>query len=443
MLATATAPADVSPDDLETPVAADEGDPSREEGQQLAALLTRAGYAAWSFVGILVAGWIVLLVLSRFRILLAPLVLATVLLYVLNPVVNRLHSMGVHRIVGSLLAFSLLIGSIVLLGFIVAPSITDQARELSNDFPAIYEKSAADIEGIVGDLGFGSADLWSYDELQDYLNDPEVQDRFFSAALDRLGEVTTGLLEAILVFLIAPVVAFYILIDLPRVREQTESLIPDAHRPEVIHVSRQLGTAVGGFLRGQVIVALIVGVMTSVGFLFIGLKFWLIIGMIAGFLNIIPFVGPWVGGALGVTVGLVTADLKTAVLAAVVALFVQQIDNNLISPTVLRATVRLHPAVVLLVLVLGGGIGGLWGVLLAVPVTAALKIVAGHLWRTRVLGQSWDEARDALIEESPTRQPLLIRFRSLVLRQGVEAEEVAQPDPGDGEPVDEGATLGE
>jgi hypothetical protein len=101
-------------------------------------------------------------------------------------------------------------------------------------------------------------------------------------------------------------------------------------------------------------------------------------------------------------VGLVTGSVTTALWAAVVALAVQQIDNNFVSPTVLRATVRLHPAVVILVLILGGAIGGLWGVLLAVPVTASIKIVAGHMWRTRVLGQSWEEASDALIESRPS-----------------------------------------
>lgn len=412
------------------------------EGRNLAALLTRAGIAAWSFVGVLVTLWAVLFVLGRFRILLAPVVLATALIYVLNPIVNRVHEMGVHRIIGSFVAFSALIGSLVLLGFLIAPSVTDQARELSDDFPTIYEDTALEIEGIINDLGFGSAELWSYEELQDYLNDPEVQDRFFSAALDRLGQVTSGLLEAILVFLVAPVVAFYMLIDLPRVREQVELLIPEAHRPEVVHVSRQLGTAVGGFLRGQVIVAIIVGLMTSIGFRLIDLKFWLIIGMIAGFLNIIPFVGPWVGGALGVIVGLVTADVETAVAAAVVALVVQQIDNNFVSPTVLRATVRLHPAVVLLVLILGGGIGGLWGVLLAVPVTASLKILAGHLWRTRVLGQSWEQARDALIEESP-RADLLARLRrGPFVRRAQPGAEADSPDGDDEEPASSDSSLG-
>jgi predicted PurR-regulated permease PerM len=166
------------------------------------------------------------------------------------------------------------------------------------------------------------------------------------------------------------------------------------------------------------VVAFIVGVMTSIGFWIIDLPFWLLIGMISGFFNIIPFVGPWVAGALGALAGLTSGDPSKALWAALVALIVQQIDNNFVSPVVLRATVRLHPATVLLALFAGGAVGGLFGVLMAVPTVAVIKIISGHLWRTRVLGQSWDEAREALIDDEPTREMVLTRFRD-----GDEADE--------------------
>ncbi len=381
------------------------------EERHLPDLITRVGITAWSLVGVIVLLGALVWMARWFRVVLAPVVLAVALIYVLNPLVSRLAAWHLPRIVAAFLAFLVLTGVLVLLGFLVVPSVSDQARSLGTDFPQIYEDSTAEIEDLVAHFGFGDVDLWSYDRLQDFIHDPERQDQVLSAVWGNIGAVTSGLFEAILVFFVAPVVAFYVLIDLPRVREEAVGLVPQRHRAEVIHVTRRLGGAVGGFLRGQILVALIVGVLTSSGFWLIGLKFWLIIGMTAGFLNIIPFVGPWAGGAMGVLVGLVTADLTTAIWAAVVALVVQQIDNNFVSPTVLRATVRLHPAVVILVLILGGATGGLWGVLLAVPLTAALKILAGHLWRTRVLGNSWEEAIESIIEESEPPEPLLSQIR--------------------------------
>jgi len=376
--------------------------------------------------------------MGKAQILIAPVVLSVALIYVLNPIVHRLEMMGVPRLLGGFIAFLVLIGMLVLIGFLVVPSLRDQAAEFNTDLPTLYENTAEQLEGLLDNFGFSNVSLPSYDEVQEFIDDPDNQDRFISAITERLGAVTSGILEAILVFFIAPVIAFYVLIDLPRIRDETEELIPAANREEVVHVGRNLGHAVGGFLRGQVLVAVIVGVLTSVGFAIIGLKFWLIIGMTAGFLNIIPFVGPWVGGGLGFMVGLFDGDISKALAAALVALIVQQIDNNFVSPTVLRATVRLHPAVVILVLLLGGAVGGLWGVLLAVPVTASVKIVAGHLWRTRILGQSWEEASDALILEGDERTTLLRRLRRAADFELADDDERGGPAVGGDESADSG-----
>lgn len=375
----------------------------------LGGLVTRIGVTTWSLLGLLLLLYAALWVVIQLEVLLGPVVLAVALIYVLNPIVHRLVRWGAPRWLAVLASFVSLVAGIVLLGFLVIPSISNQASELASDFPNIFDDSAVELEDTLDSLGF-SVDLWDYEQLQAFFDDPDNQDALVSAVTDRLGAVTSGIFEAILVFFVAPVIAFYILLDLPRIADESVALVPQRAQEEMVHVSRSVGSAVGGFLRGQVLVALIVGVLTSVGFLIIDLEFWLIIGMIAGVLNIVPFVGPWVGGGLGFMVGLVTDSPTTAILAAVVALIVQQIDNNFVSPQVLRATVHLHPAVVILVLILGGAIAGLWGVLLAVPVTAGVKIVVGHLWRTRVLGQSWTEAADAMIRPH-TRPDTLDRIR--------------------------------
>ncbi|MGI8822799.1 MAG: AI-2E family transporter [Acidimicrobiia bacterium] len=390
------------------------GAPGPEEVEtrqvRMAVALTRTGVAAWSIVGILVLLWAMVWMLGKVHILVAPIVLAVAVIYLLNPVIVRLQTRGIPRPIGAIVALVGFVGVLVLLVWLIIPNVADQAQGLGSDFPLLYEDTAGQIEELIERIGI-TVDLWSYEEMQQFVSDPDNQDQFLSAALARLGQVTSGLLEAILVFVVAPVIALYLLLDLPRVRQETVSLIPPTYRDETVYVSRQVGGVVGGFLRGQLLVALIVGTMMSFGFWLIGLEFWLILGMLSGFLNIIPFVGPWVGGALGFLVGLVTDSVGTGLWAGVVAIVVQQIDNHLVSPTVMRATVRLHPAVVVLVLILGGALDGIIGVLLAVPVTAGLKVVVGHLWRTRVLGQSWEEATEALIEHPQPPPPLRERLR--------------------------------
>ena len=254
----------------------------------------------------------------------------------------------------------MLLGILTAIGFVVIPSLADQGRDLAADFPQIYDDLVTDIEDLAGKVGLNDVEIPRYEELRTEIN--ESSNDFFSSQLDRITDITLSVLEALFLVVLAPVVAFYVLLDLPSLRQKMVDLIPVHHRDEAAHVGRQLGTALGGFLRGQLLVAVIVGVMSSVGFWLIDLPFWLLIGLIAGFLNIIPFVGPWVGGILGVAVALATSDLQTAVWAGLVALIVQQIDNHFVSPTVLRATVRIHPALIILGLLAGATIGGFWGV---------------------------------------------------------------------------------
>jgi predicted PurR-regulated permease PerM len=133
--------------------------------------------------------------------------------------------------------------------------------------------------------------------------------------------------------------------------------------------------------------------------------------MIAGVFNMIPLIGPWIGAIPGIAVALATKDVKTAVLVAVVMLVVQQIDNHLITPTVMRRAVQLHPAAVMMALLAWGTLGGFLGLLLAVPLTATIKIVGGHLWRKWVMGVSvpgldrpYEDRRQPSHEDVPDSQ---------------------------------------
>ena len=388
--------------------------------------IRRVGVVAWSLLGTLLLLGAALWLVLQVWIVIPPIVFAIAIIYIINPIVSRLHRRGLARWIGSCLSYLVLMGALTLVGFLVFPSIADQGQELADNFPTIYDDLVVDLENMAGKVGLTQVDLPSFDELQDSLGDGD----FFTDRLGRITDITLGVLETLLLVILGPVVAFYVLLDLPTMRRKTLELIPERHRSEVVHVSRQLGTAVGGFLRGQLFVALIVGVMTSVGFWAVGLPFWLLIGMIAGFLNIIPFVGPWVGGALGVLVALATRDVQTALWAALVALIVQQIDNHFVSPTVLRATVRLHPASIVLGLIAGASIAGFWGVLMTVPVMASVKIIAGHLWRTRVLGQSWEEVAEALIDENPTGETFLTRMRRADEDEDVDGADAGEAEPG-------------
>jgi predicted PurR-regulated permease PerM len=373
-------------------------EPRREE--DLGAVVRRLGIFSWSLIGVLILAALGFWIIDKGRIIFAPLLLAVVIVFVLNPLVTWFHRRGVPRILGAMLGFLAFFAAIALIVIVVAPDMVAQAESLVDRFPTIFDDTAAQLRNVLADFGFKNVAVWNYQDMVNYLNDPANRDTLVDLFTANFGSVAAGVFEFVLVFLIGPVLAFYFLVDLPSTGRRAIGIFPPDRQDEAIHVGRQLNTALGGFLRGQLVVALIVGSMLSLGYWLIGLEFWLLIGLIGGILNIVPFLGPWIGGALGVIVALTTGDFGTVVWAVLVAVIVQQIDNNFVSPTVLQATVRLHPTVTLLVLVLGGALAGVWGVIIAVPLTASLKILVGHWWRTRVLGQTWQEASDAMFTPS-------------------------------------------
>lgn len=370
-----------------------------ETDNDFGSIVRRVGIFSWSVLGVMLLIVAAFYVVVRGRIVLAPLLLAVVIIFVLNPIVSALANRGVPRLFGAIIGFLVFFSALGLLVAVLYPDIRTQAEEFFNEFPMLWNQSATDIENLLASFGFESVVIIDYDGLLDYVNDPQNRDTLMSLLFDQLGAVTSGIFEFILIFLVGPVIAFYFLIDLPSVSKRVLEVFPERRKDEALHVGRQLNTAIGGFLRGQLVVAIIVGVMLSFGYWAIGLEFWLLIGLVGGMLNIVPFLGPWVGGFLGVLVAVATADVPTAIWAVVIAVIVQQIDNNFVSPSVLRATVRLHPAVTLLSLILGGTLAGIWGVVIAVPLVASIKILLGHWWRTRVLSQTWEEASDAMFEE--------------------------------------------
>jgi len=203
--------------------------------------------------------------------------------------------------------------------------------------------------------------------------------------LTGLRSVTNSVISGLIIIVLGPVMAFYLLVDLPRLRRGAMALIPPGRREEIKGLMDRIGTAVGGFFRGQLLVALFVGVASSIGLWAIGLPYWLLVGMVAGIFNLVPLVGPFIGGGLAVIIALVSGEPLKAVWAALVLLAVQQIDNHLISPNVMGRTVQLHPVVVMLALLVGASFAGLFGMLVVVPLVAMAKIIFLFIWSKYVV----------------------------------------------------------
>ncbi len=378
--------------------------------------LTRVGIAAWSIVGVFLVIAIVVWLVIQAKIIVIPVVFAFAIVYLLNPLVTRLQRHRVGRILGTavgyLVVFVLLLG----VGSAIAPNLGSQSTQLVEQVPLIYARVTDWVANTAASLGIGGVQILSFDDLLALVAEPGF---VFSQGVQEFAGTAFGLAIGLLgtlgLVVLSPVIGFYILVDLPRLRGVVANLLPERAREETLHVADRLGRALGGFVRGQLLAATVVAVLSMVGYRIVGLELWLVVGLIAGLLNMVPLVGPWIGGATAIGAALVSGRLGLVVAVGVVALVVQQLDNHIVSPLVLRATVKLHPALIILSLIVGGSVAGLLGVVLAVPLTAVVKVIASHLWRTRVLGEPWREAVEAIIEEpeiTRTGEILVERIRA-------------------------------
>ncbi|MEA3056357.1 MAG: hypothetical protein QOD30_1789 [Actinomycetota bacterium] len=358
--------------------------------------IRRAGSVAWAIVGMAallglagLAAWFV-------RVIWPPLILAGAIVFILNPVVTRAQHHGIPRVLATVLSYLCVVLLLAMSALLVYPLARDQAKQLGDDWPDIRH----DLQHRLDDLAEES-DSWpikvpTWQEFEDEFGSGKGKhaDDTIAERVARVRDIGARIFHVAIIFILAPIIAFYLLVDLPRLRRIMRGLIPKQSEREVLVVAHRLNRAIGGFFRGQLLVALIVGVMVSIGLFVIGLPFWILVGMVAGLFNLIPLIGPWIGAVPGVIIALTTRDVGTAVWVAVIMGAAQQIDNHFISPIVMQRVVKLHPAAVMLALLAGGTIGGFFGLLLAVPAAAVLKIVVGHLWHTYVLGEPYDaEAR--------------------------------------------------
>jgi predicted PurR-regulated permease PerM len=360
--------------------------------------------ASWALIGVAILIAITGYLLYKIRVIFPPLILATLIVFILNPFVTRLENRGVNRILGTLLTYVVSLGIFVLILIITVPYVSDQIDKYSERWPEFREETVESINNFADDLnerfGFeinttqvscllGADDITGDEDVPSHQRCDEVVEDFRDRIGEQAGnftEIGRSVLEVLLVLVIAPLIALYLLIDLPQLRRDVQNLIPESHRDEFTDISGKVGRAIGGFLKGQLLVAFTVGVLSAFGFWIIGLPFWLVIGMIAGFFNLVPLIGPFIGGGIGFLVGTLSDGVSLGLKAALVELLVQQLDNHVISPNVMKRTVQLHPTTVMLALLAGGAIAGFWGVFLGVPIVATAKLISSHVWATRVLG---------------------------------------------------------
>lgn len=334
-----------------------------DRGRRVAALL----FAVAGLLAVVRLAWPVL----------APFVFAVVLAYGLAPLVSRLERRGVPRVLGILLAYALVAIVLGVAVVYVMPQAVQQVMHLARVLPGFI--AAAE--------GAWSHYLRLFHEaplplaLRRGLNRTTRHLESLLVAQVHGGvQAVFGLVPGLLALLASPVLAFYLLKDRDGIAQRLWHILPYAWHPRVQRMLWDVDAALAGYVRGQLAVAFLVGLMAGVWTAVLGIPFALLVGVVAGVTDIVPYVGPVVGAAPAVLLGL-SRSPWTGLWALAGFLALHQIEGSVLAPKVVGDAVGLHPLLVMLAILMGGEWAGIPGMLAAVPVAAMINVACRHFYR--------------------------------------------------------------
>jgi len=314
--------------------------------------------------------------LYRVRVILVPFVFAFFISYILNPAVRIIEDKKVPRTVAILIVY-LVVG--VLASFIVVFGIPHIVEELNKIGQAI-PKLNAEIQSLIDRVENRYSKFTLPEGIRQVIN--ERTGHFQNILVNMARAATTGILKLcsyLLILIVAPIFAFYMLKDTDRIKESLTLSIPRDYRSDILAIGRDIDEIIKGFLRGHLLISVIVGFLTALGMYLIGLDFALIIGIIAGVAELVPYLGPFISAVPTVALALLISK-KTALYAVFVILVVQQLENTVISPKILGKSLGMHPLSVIFALMAGGELYGFAGIILALPVAATLKVILKYIY---------------------------------------------------------------
>lgn len=315
-------------------------------------------------------------VLGSILSVISPFFIGLVIAWLLDPAVTYLQKKNVKRSIGTIVVFFVFILILYLLFRIMLPLLYTQLNEfITNSLPTLIKSTGTFIENLFTKLEATGFDFTS------------VETSVYKA-LENIGvDLTTGLPKAALnvvstlvssigTFGLGLIVGFYLLIDFEGVKK-IFNYIPIKNKEGFNYIIGKLNVAFRSFVQGTLFISLIIMILSSIFYGIIGLPSALLFGLICGITNIIPYIGPWIGGGICVIVGLTVSPL-TGILAGVVAFAIQQVDGMILQPLIMSKTMKLHPVTIMIGLLVFGYLFGILGMIFATPIMASIKIIASY-----------------------------------------------------------------
>lgn len=309
------------------------------------------------------------------KAVLGPFLIAMIISYLLNPIVNMLSKRAVPRSIAVLFIYTLFLLSVIIIIINTLPLLEEQLKEMAEHLPKWNEQ----IQYMINEYNDHGRDLLPSSIQSAIENSLNRMEQGLGKGVSRMMDGIGHTINQFFFALIIPFLAFYMLKDVHSFEKNIKNMIPKAKRREFLQLFKEIDQALGNYIRGQLLVCVVVGVCVYIGYLFIGLPYALILAIVVGIFNIIPYLGPVFGAIPAIFVAF-TVSTKMVLFVLLINLVVQMLEGNVLSPQIVGRTLHMHPLFIIFALLVGGEIGGVFGLILAVPMFAVGKVIIEHIF---------------------------------------------------------------
>lgn len=301
--------------------------------------------------------------------LLVSFLLAFVGFYILNPVVDFIERKGLSRTLSALVPFVFFSLIIWFLVSLFLPLLVTQFDQLKSDYPkylASFEKLLLELQAKIAQFSDSSSGERIINQIQQYIQ---------MTAQNIFRDIPEIISNSLTVLLLAPFLTFFMLIDGRKWLRGILSLVPNSFFELALNLNHQISTQMGGFIRARLVETLIIGLVTWVGLLMIKFPYALVLAVVAGVLNLIPYIGPFIGAAPAFLIAVSNPDLQVNyVLLSLIYIVGQVIDAVILVPILVAKIVNLHPVIVVLAVIIGSQAMGVLGMIISIPMASVIKV---------------------------------------------------------------------
>lgn len=325
-------------------------------------------------VTLLVKEWGILTFILNLLKILAPLFIGFVIAWLFNPLVKKLEAKGIPRMAGSIIVYIIFLLIVVIFLRFLVPTVYAQINELIGNLPTIFNEVKVSINDIF--LRFRNVEGLDINSIRN-----NVMTTLESAVTSFTTTFPTTLLNIMVNFFSSLVtiglglfIGLYMLFDFDSISRHFLNLLPERKRFEAQVLLNNIGGEVRKSVNGTFLVAMMVFVCDSIGFAVIGLQAPVLFGLFCGITDLIPYVGPYIGGALAVVIGF-SQSTFIGVMTLIICVVVQCVENFILQPVVMSKTMKLHPVTIMIGLLIFNNLFGIIGMILATPCIALLKVI--------------------------------------------------------------------